>query len=613
MLNPPKSRLGRRRFTLLLIGIGVLVVLLAAAADGLRLQGVAADLKRGSELARQSSQELGQPQEWNADRIAKAKELNRQAIALVAPARTRIHDDPGLGLLSLIPRLNDQTRTAQDLADALLNSSRAETDLIEVAQLYVNEHGAASPIGARLLNMLSASAPLVANADGLLQRSLRMLRHDLSKPLAGPVRTQVSSAVMALEPIASNVATLNAMSRSLPSAVGANGPRKYLLLLQNPGELRPAGGFSGYLGPISFANGEPGDLQLRHHPYYSPLFKQCFAIPAPLVYYLTFYKHCLELGDAGWSADFPTASRLMEQMYTSATGEKVDGTIAIDPYAVAQILKILGPVNDPVYGEFTSENFFAKTNEIANVKYDEQAIQPIGKLILAKLTSLPLASWPALATALAEQGRGRHVQLSMHDTTLSSQIAAARLNGAILDNGNDDYLMVIDANMHMTKSDLYMKKTQEIKVEIYPSGLNRHLVTLRYEYPKPATPSVADEALNLDGRYINYARIYLPDTANMSTIDYRIDGIKTPMSLGEVSHEFGKTVVGITFILDRGHTGELSFLYSDALRPRPAYSLYVQKQAGIPDRPITLEVSYPGGIAHRQSALAKDENFLIEW
>jgi hypothetical protein len=201
----------------------------------------------------------------------------------------------------------------------------------------------------------------------------------------------------------------------------------------------------------------------------------------------------------------------------------------------------------------------------------------------------------------------------VHDSGLSAELHSAHADGSVRSSGEDDYLMIVDANMHANKADYYIKKSADVKVEIYPSGLNRHQVLLHYEYPQPAQPDGTDHALNTDGRFINYVRLYLPETANLGSINYQVDGKNVPTSLGEISHEFGKTVIGVTFILDRGHTGDLSILYGDGLRPGNQYSLLVQKQAGIPERPTWLEVSYPGGIVNRRTALTHDEDFLIEW
>jgi hypothetical protein len=43
------------------------------------------------------------------------------------------------------------------------------------------------------------------------------------------------------------------------------------------------------------------------------------------------------------------------------------------------------------------------------------------------------------------------------------------------------------------------------------------------------------------------------------------------------------------------------------------HDLFMQKQAGIPDRPTTLEVSFPGGQATRRSDLKTDASMVVTW
>ena len=53
--------------------------------------------------------------------------------------------------------------------------------------------------------------------------------------------------------------------------------------------------------------------------------------------------------DRTWSAvnippDLPTVGRLVVPLYRQVTGTRIDGVIAIDPLAVAEILRVSGPV-----------------------------------------------------------------------------------------------------------------------------------------------------------------------------------------------------------------------------------------------------------------------------
>ena len=76
------------------------------------------------------------------------------------------------------------------------------------------------------------------------------------------------------------------------------------LLLMNPAELRPSGGLIGNLGTVTFSNGQPEPFQLKDYGYFDSRLKQCIQVPSPLRYYLTFFRNCLDIGDAEfWEYD----------------------------------------------------------------------------------------------------------------------------------------------------------------------------------------------------------------------------------------------------------------------------------------------------------------------
>ena len=604
----------RRTRALIAAGLALIAVVAGLSLQAWDLKGTADDFERGILLLQQSRAALGQPGDWNLDRIGRADTLNREATAALNAGRERMGRDAGLRAASAVPSLSDQARALSDVAEASLAAARAEADIIAVARVYVSTHSdPQQEFGLRLLNVLEATLNPLQDGDSALSTALTRLRADLHRPLVPFIRNQITPVVTQLEPIEREIATARGTAAAVPRAIGAQGPRRYLLIMANPAELRPAGGLAGHLGPISFADGEPTGLQLPSYGVYNSKLGRCFDVPAPLKYFLTFYRNCLELGDATWDPDFPTSARLVEEMYSSATGQTVDGVMSIDPYAIAQLLTVIGPITDQKYGELNAANFFDKIDVIVNVRNDHDVINNVGLALMAKLRGLPFSTWPRLIDVLVEQARQRHIQLYLHDPVLAAQAAAAHFDGAVLGNGDSDYVMVVDANVHANKADYFTDKSADLKVEIYPSGLNRHELTLRYDYQLPAQASKDDAMLNLDNVYWDYVRIYLPETSSVTSIKYFIDGKPTGASLGELDHLGGKTVVGLKFQLPRGHVGTVQVLYSNGLPPSSSYSVLFQKQAGIPNRRTSLEVSYPGGQAHRATDLSHDAAFLIQW
>jgi hypothetical protein len=416
------------------------------------------------------------------------------------------------------------------------------------------------------------------------------------------------------------------MAKLLPGLLGAAGPKTYLVILANPSELRPAGGFAGEIGTATFDHGKLTKLNLRDMYELSPLFRDKFPPQGQLGTYLSFNNNQTDIGDAGWDPDFPSSARLQEKMFTSATGQQLDGAISLDPYLIASLLKVTGPIDVPGLGTtFDSENLFLRLNVLANIDYasptgGKKVLPGIATVIISKILAQPPSRWGLFAAALQDAVNGGHLQVSVHDTALEAQLHALHADGALQNLPlTEDYLMVAEANVAATKADYYIKRSMSVKVEVYPSGLNRHMIDIHYEYP----PSVDDTDVKLNqfptnptGLYRDYVRFYLPLTTTLANIGFLIDGKPAPAyggGLKEQGQEGDHQVYGTFFTLPRGQTADLIIYYEVGLPADPPFKLYIQKQAGLLNLPTTLTVSYPGGIASRKTELTTNTTLTIPW
>jgi hypothetical protein len=173
--------------------------------------------------------------------------------------------------------------------------------------------------------------------------------------------------------------------------------------------------------------------------------------------------------------------------------------------------------------------------------------------------------------------------------------------------------MVADANVGGTKSDVYLKKTMNVMVEVYPDGLSRHSIALKYYFPPPRDE--IDRALNaIDaGAYHDYVRFYLPETATIASIHQVVDGKEIPSGIDSITFSHNRQVVATFFRLTRQHEIEVRLAYIVPVAADGKYNLFVQKQPGILDKPTSIEVSYPGGIARRTYDLSQDVSFSVRW
>jgi Protein of unknown function (DUF4012) len=608
------GRLSWRQLVLACTALLITASVIEVISLGLALR----DSEQGASSLTYAARRLGtSPEQWSAGRVGDAESRRAHAQLLLQPGRSRLKGDPVLRLAGTLPWVGAQVRALYDLTDAADTSSVVLGDYLEMARQYEALRGLRGPPGPKLTRLLRDWLPPLSDADAHLPAQLANLRRDQSGWLLPPLRDRVGRAVDVLGPAADQTRIAATAARFVPAAIGADRPQRYLLLFANPAEIRPAGGFVGAVGSLTMANGAPQDLDIRAEEAYTPLFKQRFDPPYPLPRFFDYKKAPFEIGEAGWDPNFAASAQLSEAMFKSATGADVDGTISLDPYAIEALLGVTGPVDVAGYGNFNKDNFFAQVDYIVNVKRGpgsgKAALPIIARVILQKVLDQPISNWPKLVSAVQEQAQGRHVQLQFHSADLAAATAAAGYDGAILAK-RDDHVMVVDGNVGATKSDFYMTKSMDIKAEVPASGLSRHQLTLQYKLPLPVDD--IDRALSPgdQGAYADYVRVYLPELASGVSVRYAQDDGPGFGGYDRTELVNGKQVVAAFFRLPRGHQGTLQIDYVLPLDVRNrTFDLFIQKQAGIPDRPTTLELSFPGGRTTRRSNLSTDADVQVSW
>ncbi len=594
--------------------------MLAVAAEASLMYGDYRDLRVGTDEARAAAGDLGSdPAGWTAERVDRAQAEADDAQTRIDRARSRLRSDVLVVGTSVVPGSSDQVRSTLDLADAASQATAAPRDAVAVARIYRTASGGqGSP--QRFLDALKQAQPLLVDASHRLHMALNQVNMDRARPLLPPLRKLFDDTAVTLANATDQADSILQATRLAPIVLGDAAPVTYLVVLPNPTELRPDGGFAGDVGTMTFEHGSPSGIHLVDQASLYGKYKQRFPIPLPIQQHLVEANNSLEIGDAGWDPDLPTTAPLLEQMWQSATGESVAGTLLIDPYAISALLQVTGPVTVPGFGAFDATTFLPKLNVLINASGVQKstAVPAVAATVLKAVLSQPGASYPKLASTLIDQAKQRHVQMRVHDANVQAAIDGADLGGAIRDPGNDDYVMAVDANVGATKSDYYLKKSEEIRVEKPASGLANHEIKLSYQFPvltnaddqklNPKTPN------NPNGNYRDYLRIYIPETANVTGFQVTVDGkpaFSNSITENVVAH--GKRIIGTYFEFGPGHSAQVAMTYVVPLPPGDQYRLLLQKQAGRPSLPTSVWLSYPGGQAKKQTDLTTDQRIEVTW
>ena len=130
----------------------------------------------------------------------------------------------------------------------------------------------------------------------------------------------------------------------MPHMLGDDGPRDYLLIIQNPAELRSTGGLPGSLavlhadkGRISMGwQGSAGDV----NPFSGPV----VTLPKDT---LSQYGESMatDFRDINFTPDFPQAAQIAKAMLAKKLKIDVDGVVSVDPLALAGLMQGTGPID----------------------------------------------------------------------------------------------------------------------------------------------------------------------------------------------------------------------------------------------------------------------------
>ncbi|MGF2948880.1 DUF4012 domain-containing protein [Microbacterium alcoholitolerans] len=190
-------------------------------------------------------------------------------------------------------------------------------------------------------------------ATGMASASEALKSIDTS-PLVRPLREIVDTAVIQVDNASSAASTLQRTAELLPTMLGSDEKRTWLLLFQNPAELRSLGGMPGATAVVTAEHGnvslvEQGTAGIRR--YASPVTE---LDPDLTALYGT--RPAVWFSGTTVLPDFSLAAPIAREMWQREHGTDADGVISLDPVALSYLLKATGPITLPTGETLTSDN-----------------------------------------------------------------------------------------------------------------------------------------------------------------------------------------------------------------------------------------------------------------
>lgn len=377
-----------------------------------------------------------------------------------------------------------------------------------------------------------------------------------------------------------------------PYLLGTKGERTYLLIFQNDKELRATGGFITGYSIVKVKNGKFDPV--TSNDIYNLDNKLKSRIPAPeaIKKYLPLVPYW-NLRDMNLSPDFKISMDTFKENYDKTKSPDVDGIIAIDTKLAVDILKVIGQIGVPGFGNFSSDddprcNCPVVIYELESFADVEGAIiwaddlggkiilkpknsdnrkailGPLMNSLIANAMGQPKEKIPDLFAAGFNALLEKHVLFYFGKGEVQEAMESFNLAGRIKE-FDGDYLHINDSNFAGAKSNLYVEQEAALKVDKGKDGTTNTL-TIKYKNPQKH-----DGWLN--GPYRDFLRIYVPKGSTL--VDST--GSEVPVTTYE---DLGKTVFEGFFMLRPEGVIELTFKYKTPVKSKDGYKLLIQKQPG---------------------------------
>lgn len=378
--------------------------------------------------------------------------------------------------------------------------------------------------------------------------------------------------------------------------LGVTEPKKYLILFQNNMELRPTGGFLGSFALVSFDKGRMSELVVNDIYSADGQLKGHIEPPMPIKKYLG--EASWFMRDSNWDPDFQVSVDKIKWFLEKEIDQKVDGVIAIDLFFIKDLLEITGPINLVDFNKtIDSYNLYETTQSevegdfFAGSIKKESFLTSLSKELIREIENLSEDKHTAFFKKLYKNLEQRHIQIYFNDLNSNLAINDLSYSGKIDTKTNcgfrcfEDNYSLIDANLGVNKSNLFINRTQELSLNV-SSNLINHELFVTYK-------NNAGQQAGTSGTYKNYARLILPKEADIKGVRlYYVDGSYVDLAYDIEEFEARKDL-GFYFEVFPETTNKIQIVWNittDMLIQGGEYKLKIRKQAGTEADELTVNI-----------------------
>ncbi|MGP0029946.1 MAG: DUF4012 domain-containing protein [Acidimicrobiales bacterium] len=437
--------------------------------------------------------------------------------------------------------------------------------------------------------------------DVAIARAQAAMAHLDSAWLAAPVQSKLQKLSGEIDQAGNAVGDAVKVLPVLPAMLGAQSTQHYLVVFDNPSELRGLDGVITGYGEVTASGGKitlasygtvddlnhglpPGGGTLAGHADFLARYRNL----DPQLYFQ----------NETAPPDMPTVGQVLAQLYPETGGARLNGVIAIDPYGLAHLLKLTGPVTVPGFAApLTSENAASQLLEDQYILYGSQEQSQVRNdegeealhLVFDKLTSETLPGPAALSHALApalSQGR-----IAMWSTNGDEESALAAIHATESFPARDggDLLATTIQNSGENKIDVFLHESMTDDVTFNPATGDvaaKVTITLKNDAPTSGLPPLMIDNLVAPTAPPGSNSLWLAVYSPLRYQKSGVNGFPIPVARGR---ELGVNSYSEYFIVPSGSTETATFSLSGRVAASSVYAMHLRLQPMV--NPVTATVN----------------------
>ncbi len=542
-------------------------------------------------------------------------ELSQQhlakARAYIADARTHVdtaHQDAhGLGadVWSVVPVAGGAVHDARHLVDAL-------DETTAVAEIGADTYPMVSGQDSHLVNGQQIDLQVlqkVVDQTAQMGTHLDQAMADVNEVqgntpiVGGAVSRARDSALGYLQPVQDSYAKAGPLVEALPSILGSDGPRTYLLAMLNPAEQRYSGGGALSFTTMHFDHGRAtfgksvnvDDLLARGVTQrWQPVPGNIFHKPGPI-----------RVANATFSPWWSVSGEELLRGYQAAyPGQKLDGVIGLDLQSLADVFRVTGPVELPHFGTITADNL-VKTlagsyGDFASVEVRHQLNEELVPAFRQKF--FEGGRMADKLKAIVNSADGRHFFTYFRSGPTQRRFARVGLSGDLARTSHD-YIGVFSQNLNGSKVDYWQHRELASTVDLHADGSAAvHLNVDVSNQAPPYTLPVPDPKVGYDTRYLGTViGVFLPRFAALGDVTAGGASYSPTLHYPRVHGVLNRKYFAYPTLLPQGQTANVGADYTVPFaadvtsKSTMTYELDVDPQDLVDPEGLEVSVTFPQG------------------